>query len=67
MVISPAELPSNPDVVTLYPDVEANTVSMLLQVPQYVVITAGEILFSITGLAFAYAEVRSFVRESFGL
>ena len=35
--------------VTLYEDVEAKTVSMLYQIPQYFVITSGEILFSITG------------------
>ena len=35
--------------VTLYEDVEAKSVSMLYQIPQYFVITGGEILFSITG------------------
>jgi len=35
--------------VTLYEDLEANSVSMLYQIPQYFVITSGEILFSITG------------------
>ena len=35
--------------VTLYEDVEAKSVSMLYQIPQYFVITSGEILFSITG------------------
>ena len=35
--------------VSLYEDLEANSVSMLYQIPQYFVITSGEILFSITG------------------
>ena len=35
--------------VTLYEDVGAKSVSMLYQIPQYFVITSGEILFSITG------------------
>ena len=37
--------------------VHANTVSVLYQIPQYVLITAGEILFSISGLSFAYSQV----------
>ena len=35
--------------VTLYEDLTARNVSMLNQIPQYFVITSGEILFSITG------------------
>ena len=35
--------------ITLYEDLEAYSVSMLYQIPQYFVITSGEILFSITG------------------
>ena len=38
---------------------EPNSVSIFLQVPMYVIITAGEIMFSITGLEFAYSQVSS--------
>jgi dipeptide/tripeptide permease len=34
-----------------------NAVSILWQIPQIVVITAAEILFSITGLEFSYTQV----------
>ena len=33
--------------------------NVLYQLPQYVVLTAAEILFSIQGLAFSYAQVRA--------
>ena len=33
------------------------SISMLWQIPQYITITAGEVLFSITGLEFAYSQV----------
>ena len=36
---------------------EPNSVSIFLQVPMYVVLTAGDVLFSITGLEFAYSQV----------
>jgi len=36
---------------------EPDSVSISLQVPMYVLITAGEIMFSITGLEFAYSQV----------
>ena len=38
-------------------DVKANNVHIAWQIPQYVLITAGEVLFSITGLEFSYSQV----------
>ena len=40
-----------------YTSVQANDISLWYQFPQYIIITAGEILFSITGLSFAYTQV----------
>ena len=36
---------------------EPNSVSIFLQVPMYVAITAGEVMFCVTGLEFAYSQV----------
>lgn len=35
---------------------KANSLSMLWQLPQYVIMTLGEVMFSVTGLAFSYAQ-----------
>uniref|UniRef100_A0A8C6LJ12 Solute carrier family 15 member 2 n=1 Tax=Nothobranchius furzeri TaxID=105023 RepID=A0A8C6LJ12_NOTFU len=37
-------------------DVEANNVHIAWQIPQYVLLTAGEVMFSITGLEFSYSQ-----------
>ncbi|EDO29495.1 predicted protein, partial [Nematostella vectensis] len=42
--------------VSLHQDAEGTIVSRLLQIPQYVVITAAEVMFSVTGLGFAYSQ-----------
>jgi len=44
--------------------VHPNTVSVLYQIPQYILITAGEILFSIPGLSFAYSQVPAAITVS---
>uniref|UniRef100_A0A665WN53 Solute carrier family 15 member 2 n=1 Tax=Echeneis naucrates TaxID=173247 RepID=A0A665WN53_ECHNA len=42
--------------VTKIEDVKANNVHIAWQIPQYVLITAGEVMFSITGLEFSYSQ-----------
>lgn len=39
-------------------DIKPNTVHMALQIPQYFLITAGEVVFSVTGLEFSYSQVQ---------
>ena len=46
-----------------YVDGLPRKVSILWQIPQYFVITVGEVMFSITGYEFAYSQVSVF--ESF--
>ncbi|XP_015665621.1 solute carrier family 15 member 1 [Protobothrops mucrosquamatus] len=37
-------------------DIQANTVSMAWQIPQYFIITCAEVVFSVTGLEFSYSQ-----------
>ncbi|XP_019713610.1 solute carrier family 15 member 1-like [Hippocampus comes] len=38
-------------------DIRPNSVHMAWQIPQYFLITAGEVVFSVTGLEFSYSQV----------
>lgn len=38
-------------------DISPNSVNMAWQIPQYFLITAGEVVFSVTGLEFSYSQV----------
>lgn len=40
-----------------------NSVHMLWLLPQYIIITAAEIMFSITGLEFSFTQVSSFMQK----
>jgi dipeptide/tripeptide permease len=42
--------------------VKPNSVSMFWQIVQYTVLSAGEIMFSITGLEFSYSQVNNYLR-----
>ncbi|XP_049269168.1 solute carrier family 15 member 1 [Rhipicephalus sanguineus] len=41
---------------SLHETVRPNSLSMFYQIPQYVLITAGEVMFSVTGLEFSYSQ-----------
>uniref|UniRef100_A0A3Q3JLR7 Solute carrier family 15 member 1a n=1 Tax=Monopterus albus TaxID=43700 RepID=A0A3Q3JLR7_MONAL len=42
--------------ITAVEDIKPNSVYMALQIPQYFFITAGEVMFSVTGLEFSYSQ-----------
>ncbi|KAL3185472.1 hypothetical protein MRX96_005489 [Rhipicephalus microplus] len=48
---------------TLHETVRPNSVSMFYQIPQYVLITAGEVMFSVTGLEFSYSQAPSSMKS----
>lgn len=39
-------------------DMEPNSISMAWQIPQYFLMTVGEVVFSVTGLEFSYSQVK---------
>uniref|UniRef100_A0A3Q3FXY2 Solute carrier family 15 member 1a n=1 Tax=Labrus bergylta TaxID=56723 RepID=A0A3Q3FXY2_9LABR len=45
--------------ITAAEDIKPNSVHMALQIPQYFFITAGEVMFSVTGLEFSYSQAPS--------
>ncbi|XP_033843304.1 solute carrier family 15 member 1-like [Periophthalmus magnuspinnatus] len=45
--------------ITEVEEIKPNTVHMALQIPQYFFITAGEVMFSVTGLEFSYSQAPS--------
>ncbi|KAJ3592632.1 hypothetical protein NHX12_007759 [Muraenolepis orangiensis] len=45
--------------IALAEDIQPNSVHMALQIPQYFLITAGEVVFSVTGLEFSYSQAPS--------
>lgn len=44
-----------------FEDIPPNTVNMALQIPQYFLLTCGEVVFSVTGLEFSYSQVSCFL------
>ena len=40
-------------------DIKPNTIHMAWQIPQYFLITVGEVVFSVTGLEFSYSQVEA--------
>ncbi|NXA15579.1 S15A1 protein, partial [Sapayoa aenigma] len=45
--------------VTYYEDIAPSTVHMAWQIPQYFLLTCGEVVFSVTGLEFSYSQAPS--------
>ncbi|EDQ86916.1 uncharacterized protein MONBRDRAFT_27711 [Monosiga brevicollis MX1] len=56
LLYTPQTASSLQGTVSVTEDKSGNGVSILWQAPQYIVITAGEILFSVTGLEMAFSE-----------
>ncbi|MEQ2247476.1 hypothetical protein ILYODFUR_009760 [Ilyodon furcidens] len=50
------EVKESGKIMTKMEDVQANNVHIAWQIPQYVLLTAGEVMFSITGLEFSYSQ-----------
>ncbi|NXP22493.1 S15A1 protein, partial [Scytalopus superciliaris] len=45
--------------ITYFEDIAPNTVHMAWQIPQYFLLTCGEVVFSVTGLEFSYSQAPS--------
>uniref|UniRef100_A0ACB8FJG3 Uncharacterized protein n=1 Tax=Sphaerodactylus townsendi TaxID=933632 RepID=A0ACB8FJG3_9SAUR len=45
--------------IRYFEDIQANTVSMAWQIPQYFILTCAEVVFSVTGLSFSYDQAPS--------
>ncbi|XP_022358396.1 solute carrier family 15 member 1 [Enhydra lutris kenyoni] len=43
----------------IFEDISPNTVNIALQIPQYFLLTCGEVVFSVTGLEFSYSQAPS--------
>ncbi|XP_051260728.1 solute carrier family 15 member 1 [Dicentrarchus labrax] len=48
--------PNCQESITVAEDIKPNSAHMALQIPQYFFITAGEVMFSVTGLEFSYSQ-----------
>uniref|UniRef100_A0A8C5NEL2 Solute carrier family 15 member 1-like n=1 Tax=Gouania willdenowi TaxID=441366 RepID=A0A8C5NEL2_GOUWI len=51
--------PTCQESITVIEEIKPNSVHMALQIPQYFFITAGEVMFSVTGLEFSYSQAPS--------
>ncbi|KAG7227623.1 hypothetical protein INR49_005438 [Caranx melampygus] len=51
--------PNCQESITAVENIQPNSVHMALQIPQYFFITAGEVMFSVTGLEFSYSQAPS--------
>ncbi|KAK3733272.1 hypothetical protein QZH41_011111 [Actinostola sp. cb2023] len=56
IAIKPAKNDQDKFDVSIHEDASGTSVSRLLQIPQYIVLTAAEVMFSVTGLGFAYSQ-----------
>uniref|UniRef100_A0A8C7X7Y4 Solute carrier family 15 member 1 n=1 Tax=Oryzias sinensis TaxID=183150 RepID=A0A8C7X7Y4_9TELE len=51
--------PNCQESITEVEEIKPNSIHMALQIPQYFLITAGEVMFSVTGLEFSYSQAPS--------
>ncbi|XP_041055768.1 solute carrier family 15 member 1-like [Carcharodon carcharias] len=58
-IIINGECPTGKANLRYIEDIKPNSVHMAWQIPQYLLITSGEVVFSVTGLAFAYSQAPS--------